>query len=86
MKSTNPGVSGPFQAKGSYDARLANRRAPGVRFVLGFRKYRFWHQNDQVYLFLAKTQIKTENMEIPKSAQKKIYGNSGEKPFDKNGP
>ena len=34
---------------------LANRRAPGVCFVLGFTMYFFWHQGDLVYLFLAKT-------------------------------
>ena len=31
----------PFQAKNRYDVRLANRRAPGVRYVLGFRIYLF---------------------------------------------
>ena len=35
----------PFQAKNRYDVRLANRRAPGVWFALGFRtysEYLFW--------------------------------------------
>ena len=31
----------PFQAKNRYDVTLANRRAPGVWFVLGFRTYVF---------------------------------------------
>ena len=31
----------PFQANNRYDVRLANRRAPGVWFVLGFRMYLF---------------------------------------------
>ena len=31
----------PFQAKNRYDVTLANRRAPGVRFVLSFRVYLF---------------------------------------------
>ena len=47
----------PFQAKDRYDVRLANRRASGVWFVLGFRMYLFWHQSDQVHLFLAKMHI-----------------------------
>ena len=38
----------PFQAENRYDVTLANRRAPGVWFVLGFRTY-------QVHLFWAKT-------------------------------
>ena len=41
----------PFQAKNRYDVRLANRRAPGLYLALECTC--FWHQSDQVYLFLA---------------------------------
>ena len=54
MKGKNqtgiPLTPGPFQAKNRYGVRLANRRAPGVCFLLGFRVYLFWPEMDQVYV------------------------------------
>ena len=41
---TNAGVHGPFQAKNRYNVRLANRRAPGMCFLLGFGVYLFLAQ------------------------------------------
>ena len=50
----------PFQAKNRYDVTLANRRAPGVCLYLVLICTLFWHQSDQVYLTLAKIQLKTK--------------------------
>ena len=40
-KVDKTGCTWPFQAKNRYDVTLANRKAPGVWFVLGFTMYLF---------------------------------------------
>ena len=51
----------PIQAKNRYNVKLANRRAPGVLFVLGFITYLFWHQKNKKH-FLAPKKIKNHQV------------------------
>ena len=55
----------PFEAKNRYDVRLANGRAPGVWFVLGFKMYLCLATKWQGIPFLEKNYLKVLPCSIP---------------------